>query len=219
MSSHRPPSNFAPRQATLVRHQEAPLPREVESLLNSVVCDSGTPQGLPCPGATKNFKRKIKACFVAVLLGVVLAHHVALLFLTIIIERKEHSAIRRALACLRVGCSVVVASLMFRRDTSVTATKCQLAFLYRCLPQLNPPSLQPRKINMLVWVANVFAVFNVIFAAAHSFLPDMNAKAREAYLAELWFGLKASLLQPAIADALWAVESVVYALQRGRLYI
>ncbi|KAL1425991.1 hypothetical protein MTO96_018641 [Rhipicephalus appendiculatus] len=71
---------------------------------------------------------------------------------------------------------------------------------------------------MLVWVARVFAFFNVLFAAAHSFLPDMNAKAREAYFAELWFGLKASRLQPAVADALWAVESVVYALS-AEVYI
>ncbi|KAH7979002.1 hypothetical protein HPB49_007734 [Dermacentor silvarum] len=184
------------------------LPSNIESLLNSV-CNSGTLQRLSSMGSTCNLKRKLKACAVVVLLAVVLAHHVALLFLTII-QHNEHSAIRRALACLRVGCSVVVASMMFRRDTSITATKCQLASLYRSFPQLGPPSLRPRRLKVLMWIARLFSFCNVLFASIHSFLPDMNARAREAYFAELWFGLKANRLQPAGADILWAAESVVY---------
>ncbi|KAK8766661.1 hypothetical protein V5799_006557 [Amblyomma americanum] len=100
----------------------------------------------------------------------------------------------------------------------MAATKCQLASLYRGLPQLGPPSLRPWKINALRRIVQVFSLCNILFAAAHSFLPDMTVKAREAYFAEMWFGLNASRLEPAAADFLWAAESVVYAISAD-LYI
>ncbi|KAH9360808.1 hypothetical protein HPB48_002830 [Haemaphysalis longicornis] len=198
--------------------ENASLSPEVDLLLKTTSCDFGTLQRFSSKRSVCPLKRKVKACVVAVLLTALLVYHGSLL-LCCILARKEHGTIRRALACLRIGCSVVVTSLAISRDARISANRSQLTWLYRSLPQLDPSSLRSRRVNALRWIALAFSLCNVIFAAFHSFLPDMNSRARDAYFAELWFGLNASRLEPAAVDILWSFESVVYAVSTDVLVL